>query len=663
MKTNTWNEFDQKNIITAIKALKNSEFGGVELAKWIYQVAFSQSVTLEGTPAELLRQIYEEGKGFTKGAEGVGEELPENVVNLLDMVVEDDWQVGDLLLVQKSAADNEGKIYIYGGEDFFQLREKGACKVSGSLILEQLSYCECHATLRPSLVMTDVNHYFPEKSLVLTPEQEALIVTAESYLLRGGRMQYDDSRVGPIEKRAEFRWQRKLKEPEDYTRDEWGYTNCAGFTYDVYNFALGYDNGMYITTQLIKADPAILPYYYRPTGAETLEEQLAVEKEFMEALVPGDIIVIRRKDDSGHAMLYVGNGKLIHSTGSSYDLKHASETYEPTVRFKHVASLFRPKGTRYDIFHFITEVGIVRPLNTWTGGVPQNTVNRVKNMRGIVAEKLSSHNSGMTVNPGDEMRFTFSVYNTNDEEVSLSVMDQVPENSLYLSGAEKKEGNTLSWQIRVPAGETVTVSYTVKVEDNPSLMGKCVRSESGTVGGVCVKCPPVSIRKTLKTKEQEILAQAAEECRQGGLTGITWANEIYKKAFGVENILPGKTFEDITEGLFEEIEGEEYQLKTEGIYAAMVAPTLYGGRALKAEGRIRLARQRHLIVGDILVAKDDEDHKLYLYNGRSFLDLSGDRKEKDVTTTMERVLACKDYYAILRPSFVILIKKERDIDV
>lgn len=654
MKPNTWNAFDQKNIITAIKALKNSEFGGVELAKWIYQVAFSQAVTLEGTPASLLKQIYEEGKSFTKGAEGVGEELSENVVNLLDMVVEDDWQVGDLLLVQKFVAEDDGgMIYIYDGEDFFVLREKGACKVSGSLILEQLSCCSRHATLRPSLVLTDVNHYFPEKRLALTPEQEALIVTAESYLLRGGRMQYDDSRVGPIEKGAEFRWQRKLKEPEDYTQDEWGYTNCAGFTYDVYNFALGYDIGMYITTQLIKADPSILPYYYRPTGSETLEEQLAVEKEFMEALVPGDIIVIRRKDHSGHAMLYVGNGKIIHSTGSSYDLKHAAETYEPTVRFKHVASHFRPKGTRNDIFHFITEVGIVRPLNTWTQGVPQNTANRVKNMRGIVAEKLASHNSGMTVNPGDEMTFTFSVYNTNEEEVSLSVKDQVPENTLYLSGAEKKEGNTLSWQIRVPAGETITVSYTVKVEDDPSLMGKCVHSESGTVGGVWVKCPPVYIRKSLKVKEQEKLAEAAEECRQNGLAGITWANEIYKKAFGIEDILPGKTFEDITDGLFEGMEGEEYRLKTEGIYAAMVAPRLYGGRALKAEGRTRLARQRHLMVGDVLVAKGDTENKLYLYNGHCFLDLYDDIKEKNVRTTMESVLACRYYYAVLRPSFVM----------
>ena len=123
--------------------------------------------------------------------------------------------------------------------------------------------------------------------------QEAILATAESYLLRGPRIQYDDTRLCPdYDLPPIYRWQRNLKQPEDYTSQMTGYTNCAAFTYDLYKMALGYDIKYWCTEMLIDGED-MLAYRYYPTGQETEAEKAAIDKVFRDAMEPGDILVIR----------------------------------------------------------------------------------------------------------------------------------------------------------------------------------------------------------------------------------------------------------------------------------------------------------------------------------------------------------------------------------
>lgn len=131
---------------------------------------------------------------------------------------------------------------------------------------------------------------------------------------------------------------------------------------DVFKNAIGYETDVYSTKELV-SEYDIREYIYYPNGSETDEEKASVEKEFNETLKPGDGIVVRYKNkSSGHAMLYVGNGEIIHSSGSSYNYDEQYETYEPSIRYMQVKDLFTPDTRRY-VFSELSQIAIIRPLN------------------------------------------------------------------------------------------------------------------------------------------------------------------------------------------------------------------------------------------------------------------------------------------------------------
>ncbi len=530
-----------------------------------------------------------------------------------------------------------------------------------------------------------------------SPEQEAVVKTALAFLARGDRIQYDDTRLSPNSQPVEYRWQHSLKSPEDYTTQFLGYTNCAAFTHDVYLEALDYDILSYTTSSLTQKGEPERVYKYWPSGDETEEEMAAMEAEFRSKLKMGDIIVIRyngSRNGNGHAMLYVGAEVLegndgyrgtaaenteedgsveqitydiIHSTGSSYSYSNYTEKAEQygSVQITSTDSLFDPSKTRY-IFKNLNSIAIIRPLNVYTGGVPEKTQNRVKNMENIVAEKLSSHTYGMTVNPGDTMTFTFSIYNKNEKDVTLEVKDTIPSNTTYVSGAASEKNGTVSWNLPVPAKTTISVSYTVKVKED-AVIGDVVYSDAGTVGGVDVDCPKVYIANTLTEDEQTALKTAASSLAASGKRGLELANAVYNEVVGYNDLLPGD-FAELMDGVYTMYGLSQYILNDEGGYLDMVVPGMFGGRGItpRVEGeymdrlestRTRLPFSRDLIVGDIIAALDGDDienpdrYRLYLFTGDSALDLlSGETTES--ATVLNKILAYHRF-AVLRPSMIL----------
>ena len=518
-----------------------------------------------------------------------------------------------------------------------------------------------------------------EKPLTLNDKQKAVIATAEAYLLRGEKLQYDDSRFGSTSA-TEYRWQVGYNAPEDVTSGNWGYTNCAAFTYDVYLQALGYTlpSSMFTTNALVHKSPDynMRVYYYERAAdsVQSAEEKAKVQKEFTEALVPGDIMVILR-GSYGHAMLYIGNGTFIHSTGSSYSYTSSTgyEQYEPTVRYHRIMDYFFNESSKGYVFGPVTHLAIVRPLDVITGEIPQSTQNRMANMQGVMAQKLASHSPAATVNRGEEMTFTFEIFNTNTKSVKLDVHDSVPANAVYVGGAQKESGGKLSWTVEIPAGERVSLSYKVKVRDDAPYGGEIV-SES-TVGGIAVNCPAVQIRRTLTEAEQKALVDAVKALRAEGskLASLELVNEIYKRALGVEKIFTDTDFAVITrgeEGIFQNytVNGTKqqaggkdvYTTHAEGKYWNLLAPTLYGGYRLHTEKytfeRVRLPKEHDLIPGDIILGKTSSSESIVMYIGEDIcVSMKADMPNDSVGIDMrlERLHGYAYYYAILRPSMAL----------
>ena len=649
------NSLDAEALDISVQVLEESSYKGVNLVSRMYQHAFTCSLTSHLT-----------ADAPTKLADGSATSTLKAMVVACDELTENRLMTGDVIF----AGDN---LYFYGDGSLRSLNGSGAPKVNTA---ETLASITDFTLLRPangypSLKRADVTAPKDE----LTPQQEALISTAKAYWLRGERLQYADTRFVKNGKElgAEFRWQSTVNAPEDCTLTDWGYTNCAAFTYEVYYQTFGYKlpSNMYTTANLANYAAAngmeVFAYNRTAGSTQTEEEQTRVKEEFLSTLQPGDIICIRRENSTGHALLYIGDDQILHSSGSTYTYtgSYGVEAYEASIRRTHVENyFFNPAiSSGGDVFTKATKLSIIRPLNVMTSEITENTRNRMENLENIVVEKLSSHVRAQTADHGQTITFTYAMHNIGNKDVTLDVKETIPAELEWVSGG-KRSGDTLSWTVTVAAGKRVSVSYTAKVKDSVAY-GTEIQSTDSTVGGVTVKCEPITVGKTLTETQQAALIQAYEDAVTNGteLTGLALVNDLYKQATGVENIFADtahKTVTEGTEGCFvfytTNATSSVYKLNPDGDYAKLLVPGLYGGYRLWASefanDRIRLAKEQDLQIGDVLLGRTSSSRSIYLYLGEDIGFINMSTLEPDtvsVPARLERLLAYAYHYAIMRP--------------
>ena len=681
---------DTKYVALAIKVLSRSSYEGIDLAERIYTVAFTQakaiSENIKGTPDEVLSNIVDGTSEFDRlrsavapcmfGGIGVPNKISGVKGATAGKVELSDLVIGDLLFVR----GGEGtELYILGDEGLVCITGT-ACAADTESVLSSLSGAAAYAVIRPSVFMTSFTPSNPDETPeVLNEYQRAIVKTAEAYLLRGETLQYDDT---AFQGGGEYRWQINLKDPEDYTSTEWGYLNCAAFTYEVYRTGLGYalPGQMYTTKNLTSnaAGYGMSVFRFERTRADvyTAEEQLEIEKQFMQTLQPGDIMVRRHTNvstgnTSGHAMLYVGGGKFIHSSGANFlygtskdKLKYGVEQYEPTIRSHRVHDyLFTGTTSMFnDEDNIIT---IVRPLNAFSGEIPENTKNRIENLDGIMVEKTSSHASSTTVNPGERITYTFTLLNTSDTDRMLEIIDLVPDGCVFHSGDFTEAEGRLTATVTVGAGRSLSVSYTVTVGADVEY-GTMIGGEYATVGGVKVRCPAIEVKRTLSADEQSALLNAIEELKAEGttLTGIELVNEIYRRATGVTGIFATTDTDAIftgDDGILMTYKSKYRPNDSNTLYRRMMVSHLYGGWRIQSndlfEGdRTRQVREQNLVVGDVILGATSSSIGVLMYvGGDRYITLtSGFGVDSiDILTRGERFLGYARYCAVLRPSMVI----------
>ncbi|MBQ7624156.1 MAG: C40 family peptidase, partial [Clostridia bacterium] len=493
--------------------------------------------------------------------------------------------------------------------------------------------------------------------------QEALIVTAEAYLSRGSFIQYDDTRlIKGSEAGANYRWQKATRSPEDYTEQSEGYTNCAAFTYDVYLNALDFDIKYWATYQLIDASEKELVFRYYPTGNEDAKTQNEIKDKFLKELVPGDIIVRRYNgNQNGHAMLYVGDGMYIHSRapgGGNYDYEGKRERSEGSgsICYDSVNDFFDNKSSSAYFFSCVS-YGIVRPLNIYTGGVPEKTRARVKNLQGIVARKISSVPVGNTVNPGDEVTYTVKLSNIEEKDIEVEIKDSMPRGVTYVSGGNLKDG-AFTGKVKVPAGCTVSIPLTVRVKSD-AQSGSVIESAAASAGGVPLKAPPLYVKKTLTESARKSIDDVSS-APTGGLSGSALLKQVYEKA-GVKDAFPDAG--EILASLYTPYNGSSSQylsLNHASPYYKKLAPYLYGGYYVALDpdvyggDRIRLLKPSCLMTGDLLVLSPDrsfEKAKAYIaVSGERLLDLStGKITTRGVAADLLDGILGYHAFAVLRP--------------
>jgi uncharacterized repeat protein (TIGR01451 family) len=283
-----------------------------------------------------------------------------------------------------------------------------------------------------------------------SPEAEAVVEVAKAYLLRGHNIQYADKwYVGG----AEPRWETLVNSPEDCTSQHTVYTSCSLFTNDVFYEALGIKIGT--TRAADQARRKDLQVFSVTTANVTTQEQKEkLQKQFYDTLLPGDLIALARTQYAGHTMLYIGNGKCIHATGSSYSEEQNRDNEERygSVRYFDIDKLFT-EGEYYDLWS-VQVFSILRPMNVYGGKITDETRSRLANLRDIYAEKICTYTEGQTVDINQEITYTFFLHNYGKTARTLDIVDSVPLGTDYIKGAQNIRGSEMSWTVNVPAGKT-----------------------------------------------------------------------------------------------------------------------------------------------------------------------------------------------------------------
>ena len=647
------NSYDASVLDTSIRVLEDASYSGLDLVNRMYYHAYTYQFINANVPADAPARL----------ADGTADDTLKRMVVTCGALTESKLMTGDILFA-------DGKLYLYGAGSLRSLNGSGAPAVDTAAVLRGVT---AYTLLRPAKAMTLLTRTdVTAERDSLNALQAALVATAKAFWLRGERLQYADTRFVKNGKTydAEFRWQSTVNAPEDCTLTDWGYTNCAAFTYEVYYQALGYKlpDNMYTTynqaTYAASNGTEVYAYDRAKGSTQTDAQKAGVKEAFLDTLQPGDIICIRRENSSGHALLYIGNGEILHSSGNVYNYTgtYGVEAYEASVRrVKVVDYFFNPEmSPNGDVFTVATKLSVIRPLNIYTGGINENTQNRMAHMEGIVAEKLPSHVRAQTADLGEEITFTYAMHNTNDRAVTLEVTETVPGELEWVSGGVRS-GNSLYWSVNIPAGGRASVSYTAKVKKDVAY-GTEIQSTESYVGGVRVKCEPITVGKKLTQAETQALIEAYRRVRTEGttLTGLELVNALYEEVVG-RRPFDSTSFVTVTrgtEGCFEVYNSSAslYRLNADGDYAKLLVPGLYGGYRLWASefanDRTRLARPQDLQVGDVLLGKTLSAETVWMYLGEELGFVNMGTLEADTATVagrLERLLAYGYYYAIMRP--------------
>ena len=504
--------------------------------------------------------------------------------------------------------------------------------------------------------------------------EEAICATAHAYYEKGVLFQYDQTwtsrQNNDFAKRA-ARWSNTAS-PELATSQNTIYTDCSKFQNSIYYNTFGYELPAESTDNMLDY-PELQVFYYEPTGSETDKEEKAICDSLTESLQVGDLINYRQPNDTnGHIMMYIGDHKLIHASGSgagggdynytdnaSTGAVAKTDTLEPTgtILLNDIKMLTTYTESRYLLNQF--KFGVLRPImNLSEEDITQDAYCRAAFMQGIISEVTSDYPTGHTIEPGGVITYTLTFQNIDSVARNVHVDLSAAKYTELLTKPEAAD-------LKIESGSTGTVEFQVKVtEDTPLdtlIAGPVVKAN-----GMTVETIGHEVNQNLEASAASVFATLdykAEEVKDD----FTMVQYAYKKATGAE--LP---FHSVQEMMWTLFEYDDYNnialaLCEDGLSRQMLVENHYGGFAVKNCGeepgsRVSNMTGANLYPGDILLVSEDltvEHTYIYLCTASyTLLQWAPEHGGATLLRTgymapvMESLLG-QQAYALLRPSFVL----------
>lgn len=441
-------------------------------------------------------------------------------------------------------------------------------------------------------------------------------------------------------------------------------------------------------------------------------------------LRPGDVIASQH-----HAMIYMGNKRILDCNGAKLDLTTGEDKIESDGSILSAMIIPEPFSWKST-----SGISLVRPLEFIVregyDGIPENDI-----VKGItISEKSKSRikypamDIDRTVNispygtavKNDTLTYTIEISNKTNSKFynewitnkdpnknsdktyeNITVSETIPEGCEYVEGSAnsggKYEKGKLIWNIdKLNAGETIAISYTVKVTGE---IGAAIVNDGGMVDNIPSNCIVNIIggEKINDSSASELLSVASVGSDGLKIFGsdTDFAQNIYKKAnidlelpsvkeiceniFDVVSHIPGDA------GLYNVYDPNPVKLyvrknntdKEYSYLTSMIVNKFWGGRRYfageeqkwnMADNCIKEFSTKYLEAGDIIIyvkAADKENLNfdfsnigVMVYDGNNLLCCKNTEyeiiSEENIVNELNKLLTTdKDLFFALRPSQLI----------
>ena len=511
-------------------------------------------------------------------------------------------------------------------------------------------------------------------------------------------------------------------------------------TYDVDGSSAFYDWYEDGKIELVRTESGSYQYYLDGVAVSSADIKTKLIKWITKKvdgqyvnLRPGDVII-----QEGHTLIHIGNGKILDCGGSKYNTSVGVDKVEANgavySRFNTINGTISKPGSFW---------AVIRPLDYYSYDVDGNLGNDIMMLDGEAITVKESTESRIeypamdidrtvditpygTAAKGETLTYTIKITNNTNETnyikwkltsgyngetyENLAVSELIPAGTVFLSASEGYtfDGDRISWCVDIPAGESVTLSYTVTVT---AEIGEVITSDGGYVASIPSNSISNRVGGAKLTGEQiaklhEIANSGTTALKEYG-TDLAFAEAIFAE-LGID--LGLTTVSELVENLFsaeyfERMESVScfYTHKTSAItmftpdgeiskeyahIAAMLVDGYYGGYRVfdhdeakitelgaegfdytKMNGTIIDFRLDYLEVGDILVYAQSSDrgnttlsHEMkevwvMIYAGDGIMiemSLSGTAKVYTGTATTARLVEAYkntyDLFFLLRPT-------------
>ena len=503
----------------------------------------------------------------------------------------------------------------------------------------------------------------------LENRQKALSATAAAYYYKGILNQYGLQDLNIVDEHDGGGLRGKTLErnsPEENTVDQTLYQWCSSYMYDVVYHTMGYriseDYRFCRTNRLVDGtlgDDSLVVYKYTLTGVDTTDRP--VIDEIIANLQPGDIVTYTIADVGGHSLMVVedmtGDGimDILHRSGARYDMSTGKDKKETYGINRDPLEAFR-SGTRS--LYEKEKVSVVRMTNLDPAKYPLTQSAKARMAwPGLRIDRTVEGGVYGAVTSGSDLTYNIAIMNCGTEALKgLPVMDKLDPHCTMVSQDGKPATTTFPvWTVDVAPGETVNLTYTVKVEGNP---GELVVSEGGSVAGIPSNRLVTTIRAY--TPDAEKLQSEADAAAAAAADGLDFVNKLYEAATGVNPGIP--SMEEIRSTMFEEQPRggttSLYTLKADAAASfpgSIHIPTYLGGRLVLTPDNERVleTRPEDLMPGDIIIADGIKQNKkttfYWIYNGERLVEWNNG-KPKNVTDSGVEKLLSYDFFVALRPS-------------